>query len=342
MEPVTHALTSLLLARAGQRHLPRYGTAMLIVSGVAADLDYLSYFAGASAFLRLHRTLLHSLLGSAVLACALALMFCLLDRKHMQRPSATALPPLPFVAALMVCAVGVTANLLLDLASGIGVRLLWPFRGGWTAGNLLTNLDPWILLILGLGICLPELFRLVGEEIGEKRKGARGQAAAVVALLFFAVHLGARSELHSRAIDVLNSREYRGAPSLAVGAFPTAFSPFRWRAVISTDNAIDETEISLAPGAQFDPDRVFTHYKPQDSAALDAAQQTETAKRFLAYARFPLASIQQSDAGYQVSLSDLRFATTDASPDNIVAVVELDPNSMVTSQKLVYATFSDR
>ena len=85
MEPVTHALTSLLLARAGQRHLPRYGTAMLIVSGVAPDLDYLSYVAGASAFLRFHRTVLHSLAGSAAPRCCNRGNILSLDRHRLQK-----------------------------------------------------------------------------------------------------------------------------------------------------------------------------------------------------------------------------------------------------------------
>ena len=75
MEPVTHALTSLALARVGQRRLPRFGTAMLVVAGVAPDLDYASYLGGAGSFLRYDRTVLHSLLSSFVLAIALAAGF---------------------------------------------------------------------------------------------------------------------------------------------------------------------------------------------------------------------------------------------------------------------------
>ena len=222
------------------------------------------------------------------------------------------------------------------------MRLLWPFRQGWFAADLLTNLDLWILVILLLGILLPELFRLVGEEIGERKKTTRGRGAAVIALLFIVLYVGARAEFHSRAIDVLNSRDYHGAPPLDADAFPTGYSPFRWRAVIATDNAIDEAEISLAPGAPFDPDRALMHYKPQDSAALDAAQRTATARRFLAYARFPLASVEPSETGYRVSIRDLRFPLDDSSWDNIVAIVELDPDAKVTSQKLLHASSSDR
>jgi inner membrane protein len=338
VEPVTHALTSLVLARAGQKHLPRFGTVMLVVSGVAADLDYLSYFGGASAFLRFHRTVLHSLLGSALLAATIAGVFCFLDRNHRTIDSNSTLRALRFLPAFAVCAVGVAAHDFLDLASGIGVRLFWPFRQGWTAGDLLTNLDLWILVILLLAVALPALFRLVGEEIGERKTNTRGQGAAVIALVFLLIYVCARAELHGRAIELLNAREYRGQPPLNVGAFPTSFSPFRWRAVISTDNAINDAEISLAPGAPFDPDRAIPHYKPQDSTALDAAQKTETARRFLAYARFPLADSEPSDSGYKITIRDMRFEPNDASPDNIVAVVDVDPNQKVIDEALFYAS----
>jgi inner membrane protein len=342
VEPVTHALTSLLLARAAQKHLPRFGAAMLIISGIAADLDYLSYFGGASVFLRFHRTVLHSLLGSAILACMVAGFFFLLGRNRLQNASVATPSPLRFLPSLAVCAVGVAAHVLFDVASGIGVRLLWPFRNGWIAWDLITNLDPWILVILVLGIFLPELFRLVSEEIGEQKKGPRGQGASVVALLFLLLYFGARVDLHSRATDMLNSREYHGTPPLAVGAFPLSVSPFRWRGVISTDNAIQEAEISLGPGSQFDPDRTITHYKPQASTALDAAQNTKTAKRFLGYARFPLATLEQSDSGYRVFMRDMRFASNDANPDNIIAIVRLDPNLKIISQALLYPSRSNR
>ena len=311
---------------------------MLVVSGVAADLDYLSYFGGAGTFLRFHRTILHSLLGSALLAATIAGVFRLLDRNHRAKDSNSTLRALRFLPAFAVCAVGVAAHDLLDLASGIGVCLFWPFRQGWTAGDLLTNLDLWILVILLLAIALPELFRLVGEEIGERKKNTRGRGAAVVALLFLLIYIGARAELHGRAIDLLNAREYHGQPPLNVAAFPTSFSPFRWRAVVSTDNAINDAEISLEPGAQFDPDRAIPHYKPQDSTALDAAQKTAMVKRFLAYARFPLASSEPSDSGYKVTIRDMRFEPNDASPDNIVAVVDVDPNQKVIDEALFYAS----
>jgi inner membrane protein len=342
VEILTHALVSLVLARAGQKLLPRYGFAMLVVSGVAADLDFLSYLGGPSAFLRFHRGVFHSVFGAIVLVCVLAFVFWAIARRLAANGPASTLPRLSFLAAVAVCAVGVAAHLVLDLASGIGVRLLWPFRPGWTAWNLLSNLDPWVLVLLVLGLVLPEVFRMVSEEIGERRKGPRGQRAAVVTLLLLLIYLAARAGLHSRAVDELNSREYHGAAPLDVGAFPSALSPLAWRGVASTDNAIDVVEIPLAPGAGFDPDRAVAHYKPEDFAPLVAAEGTEAARTFLRYARFPLARLERGGEGYQLLLRDMRFAPSDRGADNIVVRVALSRDLRVMRQEFRYAGSADR
>jgi inner membrane protein len=342
VEILTYALVSLIVARAGQTRLPRYGAAMLLFSGVAADLDFASYLGGPSAFLRFHRGVLHSVPGSVVVVCVFAVIFWAVGRRLITNEPASKFPPLSLLAALAVCAVGVAAHLLLDLASGIGVQLLWPFRQTWTAWNLLSNLDPWVLVLLVLGLLLPELFRLVSEEIGERVKRPRGQRAALVTLLLLLIYVGARAGLHSRAVDELNSREYGGAAPLDVGAFPSSLSPFAWRGLVSTDNTINQIEISLAPGSRFDPDRAVPHYKPEDSAALEVAENTPAAKTFLRYARFPLASLERDDVGYRFTLRDLRFASSDNGADNIIVRMELSADLRVTQQEFRYAGSAGR
>jgi membrane-bound metal-dependent hydrolase YbcI (DUF457 family) len=342
VEILTHALVALILVRAGRKLLPRYGTAMLVVSGVVADLDFASYLGGPSAFLRFHRTVMHSVPASIALVCVLAVVFCAAARRLAASQPESNHRPLSFRAAVAICVIGTTAHLLLDLASGIGVQLLWPFRQSWTAWYLLSNLDPWVLALLALGLLLPELFRLVSEEIGEHTKSPRGQRTAAVTLLLILIYIGARAGLHSRAVDELNSRDYRDASPLATGAFPSAISLFAWRGLVSTDKAIDVIELSLAPGAGFDPDRAVPHYKPEDSAALDAAQNTPAAKTFLRYARFPLASLEREDNGYQFTLRDLRFVTSDTGADNIIVSVELTTNLRVISQDFRFANSAQR
>jgi inner membrane protein len=343
VEILTHALIALILARAGQKLLPRHGAAMLVAGGVAPDLDFLSYFAGPSAYLRFHRGVLHSIPGSVVLVCALALIFWVDARRRVAaNNSALNLPRLSFVAAVGVCGVGVLVHVLFDLASGIGVQLLWPFREKWSAWDLVSTLDPWVLVVLVLGLALPEVLRLVSEEIGERGRGPRGRVAAIVTLLLLLIYFGARAGLHSRAVDELNAREYHGAPALAAGAFPSAISPLLWRGVVSAENDIEVIAVSLAPGAGFDPERAVRHYKPEDSAALEAAQNTAAAKTFLTYARFPLAALERGDEGYRFTLRDIRFAEDDRSADNVFVRVELGADLRVVSEEFRYARSTER
>lgn len=334
MDPVTHALASLAVARAGQKKLPRFGAAMLIVAGIAPDLDYAAYIGGASVFLRLHRSLLHSLIGAFITACVIAGAFCYLDRKQ---PAKNPAARLQGKAALAVCAIGVALHLALDLLSGVGVNLFWPFHSHWYGIPLVENLDPWILFLLIAGILLPALFALVSEEIGERKKGPRGIAAAVITLLLLAAYFGARANFRGTAENLLLSREYHGREPDGATAFPASASPFEWRGVVATDNTIEAVEVPLEPGAEFDSDRSLTYFKPDDSPALEAGERTAAARRFLAYAQFPLASVEHTDEGYRFELRDLRFPRDDSSASNILLRVELSATYEVRSERFYFA-----
>jgi inner membrane protein len=338
VEAVTHALASLALARAVENRLPRFGTAMLVVSGVAADLDYLSYFGGAGAFLRYHRAALHSLLGSAVMICVVATVFWWLGRKG---PAKKSLGRLPFIAAVTFCSLGAAWHLALDFCSGEAVQLFWPFRVTSSARNFAAEFDPWILVLLLAGLLLPQLFRLVNEEIGG-RKAIGGRRGALIVLAILFAYLGAREILHGRAANLLRSREYHGRASLIVGAFPSSISPFEWRGVVLTDDTIEELELSLAPGAEFDPDRSVTHIKPEESPVLDAGESTPIARRFLESARFPLASVSPLEDGARFELRDLQYAGGDTSPANIIVRVEFDTRVQVKYAEYRFASSRQR
>jgi membrane-bound metal-dependent hydrolase YbcI (DUF457 family) len=315
---------------------------MLFVSGVATDLDYLSYFGGPATFLRFHRTLLHSLMGSALVALATVATFFLLNKiskpKDITSTPNRVPPGFAFSAALLVCAIGASSHILLDLFSGIGVQLFWPFRAGWIGRELMSSLDPCILALLATALLLPELLKLVSEEIGEQRRTTRGRAAAIVALAILVLYFGARATLHKQAVDLLSSREYHGRPPLGSAAFPLAGTPFTWRGVVSTDATVEELQVSLLPGQDFDTDRSFVRYKPQPCPALDAGENTQVAKTFLAYARIPFATLTRIEDGYRFELRDLRFAPTDRSPENIVARVDFNHNLQIQNEELRFAS----
>jgi hypothetical protein len=315
---------------------------MLLVSGVAADLDYLTFFGGPATFLRFHHTFLHSLIGSVLITVATAATFFFLN--EISKSKDTKSPPnamrtrFAFGVALLICVAGVVSHILLDLVSGIGIQLFWPFRASWIGRELITSLDPWILALLATALLLPQLLKLVSEEIGEQKKITRGCGAAIVALTMLVLYVGASAALQRQAVDLLSSREYHGGPPLASAAFPLAGTPFTWRGVVSTDATVEELEVSLLPGREFDPDRSFARYKPEPSPALDAGENSQVAKTFLAYARVPFATVIRKEDGYRFELRDLRFAPSDTSPENIVARVDFNRNFQIQNEELRFAS----
>lgn len=333
MELLTHALTSLAVARAVQKRLPRWGTAVVVVAGVAPDLDYLSEWVGAESYLRFHRGALHGFIGASILACAVAAFTCLAN--HNLSPKSAA-PSLKYLPALLASVLGVATHLALDFFSGPGVMFLWPFKLKWWGCEIARNFDPWLLALLIAGIFLPMLFGMVGDEIGERRKVPRGRIAAIVTLVILAAYFGLSAELRVRAIHLLMSSEFHGRAPFAAAAFPMPANPFEWRGVVSTDNTI---EVVLVPAneAAFDPDRSVTLFKPPDSPALQVAEKAGAATFFLQYARFPLANLQETQSGSRIEFCDMRFEPSDTSADNLLAVVELNAQMHIQAESIRFA-----
>lgn len=300
---------------------------MILFAGLAADLDWVTYWAGPRSFLQGHRTFLHSIVGAAGIAVITAGLFWLIGRKYSGGQ-------VSFAAALLICVTGATAHLLIDLANPWGLKLFWPLRAKFTAWDVVSEVDPWLLAILLSGLLLPMLFRLIGEEIGARKQA--GQAAgAILTLLLAAGYIGGRAVLHNHALTILRSRVYRGEVPRAVAAFPRAGHPFTWSGVVETEGALYELEVSVS-GGPFDPDQSRAQYKPEPSPALESAMHSRTGSDFLQFARFPKASVEPTENGYRVRLSDLRFSGVRASHANPIAVIDLDKQARVIHEELQF------
>jgi len=334
MEPVTHALASITLSRAGLNRATRMATPMLLVSGLAGDLDWFSRFGGARVFLAAHRTATDSVAGVIAIGIVVAAIFWAVCRR-------TPRFQVGFFPAAAVCAAGAASHVLLDLLNSYGVKLLWPFSSRWFALDLDATIDPWLLIILLMGLLLPELFRLVTQEIGAKTKAHPGMRGAIIALVIAAMYLGGRALAHEHAVVLLDSRAYREQTPLTVAAFPQSSSPLFWSGVVGTDSLIAEVEVPLSPGATFDPEAAVVHYKPDPSAALDNARRSDAAREFLQFARIPLATVERIEGGYRVRMRDLRFGR-ELSERGVVAVIDLNDAGTVLDSRLEFDSGSSR
>lgn len=317
MDPFTHALTSFALDRAGLRRISRSALPILLVAGVSADLDLLSYFGGANTYFHHHYAVLHSILGSAILALAVAFAFWKLDRGSKR-------PPLRLSRVLLLCVIGATLHVVLDYFGAEGVQLLWPFRMRWFSSDWLPELDPWLIALLLIGCFLPALFRLVTEEISSRKQKHTVSAGATVALALMGAYIVGRGLLHHSAMQTLMEHDYHGAAPLVAGAFPDSDSPLVWRGVVATTNTIEVVSVPVGPTDTFNPMSSLTHFKPPSSPELDAALRARLAAEFLRYARFPIADMQEISGGSIVTLRDLRFSDDSPSWSNLSAVIQLD------------------
>lgn len=327
MDPLTHIVVNIAASRAGLNKVSRLATPMLIVTSVTADLDWLAALAGPRAFLLGHRTVTDSVCGAIAIAFLVALCFTIVTRKHISSP-------INFLRALIVCSIGATLRMLFDLTNSYGVKLFWPFSEKWYALDSISEFDVIILVILAAGILLPMLFRLVGEEIGARKK-TRGVFSAVFVLVLVFTYVGARYVLHERAVTLINSRLYDGAAPLSVGAFPDSPSPFHWAGVIITDAKLLRAEVPVVIGT-YDPFAAKPFYKPEESPALDAARASGIATLFLNFARFPRATIEHSDRGYHVEITDMRFEIGTPPGHSMAAVIDLDDHAKVIHEELKF------
>jgi hypothetical protein len=224
----------------------------------------------------------------------------------------------------------------MDLTQNESVQLLWPFRVQRYSADWVASFDLWILVILLAGVLLPQLLALVTEEIGAKSKAPRGRIGAIIALISVFAYIGARSILHGNTVAMMDARTYRGEVPHRVAAFAESDSPFHWRGLVETERAFYDLDLSVAPGSSFNPDAAVVLYKPQTSAALEAARASESVRRFLDAAKFPKASIEKTNTGYRVQIRDLAKQIESHAGRQVIAIVETDENAKVLSGELAW------
>ena len=317
MDNLTHSLVGLFLARAGLKHVTPRGTAIMVLAANAPDFDAVSWF-GGSAYIHWHRNITHSLIAIPFMALLSVAIVRWLGRKQVR-----------WLAAFLIAMVAVASHLILDLTNVYGVRLLLPFSGRWFHWDLTPIVDLIVWAVLLLGIVAPWFARLVGSEIGERKREAGG-GWAVVALLLFGAYDYGRSLAHDRAVALMDSRVYNGLTPRRTGAFPEA-NPLLWDGIAELSNAYVKVPIDLR--GTFRPESGETYYKAERSQAIQAAMKTEPFQRFLEFVQYPIwvsEPAPEPEHATRVSLVDLRFGTPAAPGFEAVATIS-DRNQPVDS-----------
>lgn len=320
MDNLTHSLTGLMLSRAGfNRRLPR-ATLLLVTAANLPDIDVVTGLFGSLAYLEHHRGPTHSLLLLPVMAAFPVVLWRWFSGREAS-----------WLWAYVASCVGVLSHLLLDWTNTYGIRLLSPLAPTWFRLDSTYIVDAWIWMAFMLALAGPALSRLVSGEIGARPSSGRG--AAWAALLFVLAYDAGRWVLHGRATDIVRGRVIENETPLRAYALPSGVNPLLWTGVAETSRLFATNEIRLWQEGRQDEAEVV--YKPEPGAALTAALESETMRRFLRFCPGPLVRVVPDAAGgHRVEAIDLRFGTI--SNPGFATTVRVNERQQVVEEKFSF------
>ena len=128
MDNLTHTLTAIAISQTGLNRKTRFATVTLILAANAPDIDIVAALKGSVAYLKYHRGITHSFVGTIALAILIWGLMCWLGKRVQPKPRLPLNPRWLLLAALL----GTGSHLLLDFTNAYGVRPFLPFSGRWT------------------------------------------------------------------------------------------------------------------------------------------------------------------------------------------------------------------
>ena len=147
MDNLTHSLVGALLGRMGLKRLTPYAMPALIIAANLPDIDsFVARPLGIEPIAE-HRGFTHGI-GGMLTMPFLAAAIILLWQKF--RPSKEG--PVRLRGLLICCFAATLSHPLMDYITSYGTRLLEPFSHRWFYGDAIFIVDPWLWLILILGL----------------------------------------------------------------------------------------------------------------------------------------------------------------------------------------------
>jgi inner membrane protein len=314
MDTVSHGVAGSVLARAvSGRPEARAALVFGAVAAMVPDLDFL-FFSSRLQYLRDHRSWSHSFVYLPLFALGVALVARLIFRRAR------------LLTLWICCAVGIASHILFDWITSFGTQFFYPLSRARYSLDWVFILDPVFTGIL--------LVTLAGTLVLPTR--ARVISVAGSAALF--AYLGLCAAMHARALAVWKALDHPPAGS-TVAALPQFLSPFRWLGLSERVGEAHAAFFDIGPFARGaadpkppvrlsellqslsdfypPPDRARVLVFPQapETPLLLASRELPDVRIYLAFARFPLATLlPQADGGAAVTWEDLRFLPWFAGP----------------------------
>jgi len=259
MDPITHALSGVLIKNLGFKR--KASLLVLVVSAMAADIDYISRLWGADAMLRYHGGITHSFVFMLLFPVAVGLFF-------RNRGG--------FAYYWMLATIGCGVHIALDMTSGPGIRLFAPLDWRAMSIGVIFWTEPMIILLFIASILMSYL------------NAERARVVSVATLALLVLFIWGKGQYQDRASEFLRASmpEYRVE---SVSPVPNTMS--RWWFIALSGNEIKTGFVDLFTRHVY----VQKSY-PQDQSdpAIESSKKYGVVKNFLNFAQYPYAEIRKN------------------------------------------------
>jgi inner membrane protein len=295
MEPITHFLTGACIGRAGLNRKTACATVVAVLAAEAADIDIFWGFSGPVDELKHHRGITQPLLGApfvaAVTVAIVGFSYAWLEGRRARKrapsppvdnpPIRLRKPALRWLWLYATALIAALSHILLDWTNNYGVRPFFPFNPRWYAGSFMFIAEPVVWGFLLLALVVPWLLGLADREIGVRRPPFRGRGWAIFALVGTFLLGCWRAAEHSEAVLLIGNAQVTTSPITRAAAEPYPINPWRWHTILETSGFYQTGEVNTRTGWVDSEPSVDVLYKPDDTAAVEAAKQTDLGKVYL-------------------------------------------------------------
>ena len=226
----------------------------------------------------------------------------------------------------LVALIAMSTHPLLDWANTYGVRPFLPFHADWYFGDTLFIFDPWLDLILLIGVVLT--YKVAG------RRRTIAVMTLTIALGYVAGMIALRDAARHRFETVV--AKLPAVVKVAVG--PEFLDPFEWTGFVETSQDVSSYRIDLIDGNIREANRLTNAPASRITAAAEA---TRTAEVFRSFARFPVRRVEQRQSGYRVLLIDFRFYRAAAARTALLADIVLNNDLQVLHESMSFTGSTD-
>jgi inner membrane protein len=285
MDNICHTLVGAALAEAGLKRRTALGSATLMIAANFPDIDVIAVPLGHS--LGFRRGLTHGVPALIVLPIVLSLIMI-----GWHRWKGKGNPPSP-AGLLLLSAIGILTHPFLDWMNTYGMRWLMPFDGTWWYADTLFIVDPWIWIVLALGVWW-----------SRRRRGS--VTAARASLVAVAAYIAVMGTLSVRAQGKVRSELHsRGITADTVVVDPVLASPFHRRVIYLWNGSYHLATYRMVPAGLTAP--WFEIPVNSDDPAVAIANETAPGREYRSWTRLPYYVIERHPDTTWVTIADVRY-----------------------------------